>query len=478
MPKGKDSKKKTSKIVSKNLDNPSPHLDTSPAPPQPVEPSPVDSEISAFEAVNLGEQEVNLVEENIPVTEHPLLETIVEAKEPEEQEDKEQIAKINTLEAKPVDTTQDEDAKPLVPKKAKNILKNKHSAQELKATELLPIQKPESEQPVTEKRAKTKFSNLLDESKLAKKSTHEAHAHAHFQGQDLEEHDHDHDQHFDNRQSIRSSFTERHIQRTKMMNRESFRMVKKTMVIDQATQTEEQDFITKGTAALVSSVVTISKQYNPITLVNTNSYFRRFFCMQVNPIFNIKKGNEFKGQNLLNYPPYLECYNSLERFKAKQKEIRLEQKDTDLHLLQAVWNSMMPDFKWCCIYRCLEQTSSVIFPIMFKAYMRLLTSPSQDLQKAITYITLVSVVNFARNMASQHSFRLQGASKTSTGQILRMLFLQKIRRGNYTFNYHADAALLAKMIFFDIQGLHDLVGNLPFIFSAPISLLFNLFLIS
>jgi hypothetical protein len=33
MPKGKDSKKKTSKIVSKNLDNPSPHLDTSPAPP-------------------------------------------------------------------------------------------------------------------------------------------------------------------------------------------------------------------------------------------------------------------------------------------------------------------------------------------------------------------------------------------------------------------------------------------------------------
>lgn len=117
------------------------------------------------------------------------------------------------------------------------------------------------------------------------------------------------------------------------MNRESFRMVKKTMVIDQATQTEEQDFITKGTAALVSSVVTISKQYNPITLVNTNSYFRRFFCMQVNPIFNIKKGNEFKGQNLLNYPPYLECYNSLERFKAKQKEIRLEQKDTDLHLL-------------------------------------------------------------------------------------------------------------------------------------------------
>ena len=53
-----------------------------------------------------------------------------------------------------------------------------------------------------------------------------------------------------------------------MMNRESFRMVKKTIVIDQATQTEEQDFLTKGTAALVSSVVTISKQYNPITLVN------------------------------------------------------------------------------------------------------------------------------------------------------------------------------------------------------------------
>ena len=67
---------------------------------------------------------------------------------------------------------------------------------------------------------------------------------------------------------------------------------------------------------------------------------------------------------------------------------------------------MMPDFKWCCIYRMLEQTSSVIFPIMFKAYMRLLTSPNQELQKAITYITLVSVVNFARNMASQHSLRL------------------------------------------------------------------------
>lgn len=150
----------------------------------------------------------------------------------------------------------------------------------------------------------------------------------------------------------------------------------------------------------MSSVVTISKQYNPITLVNTNSYFRRFFCMQVNPIFNIKKGQEFKGQNLLNYPPYLECYNALERFKAKQKELRLENKDTDLHLLHAVWNAMIPDFKWCCIYRCLEQTSSVIFPIMFKAYMRLLTSPSQDLQKALTYITLVSVVNFGRNMAS------------------------------------------------------------------------------
>lgn len=59
-----------------------------------------------------------------------------------------------------------------------------------------------------------------------------------------------------------------------------------------------------------------------------------------------------------------------------------------------------------------------------------------------------------------------------------MLFLQKIRRGNYTFNYHADAALSAKMNFFDIQGLHDLVGNLPFIFAAPISLFFNLFLIS
>lgn len=132
--------------------------------------------------------------------------------------------------------------------------------------------------------------------------------------------------------------------------------------------------------------------------------------MNLNYIFNVKPGDEFKGANIAPIARAADSTNAFASFKAHQKGIREKYQSKKYHLLRSTLATIMPDFKWSCIYRFLEQSTSVIFPLVFKYYTKYLQREEISLIKVSILILIVSLINFGRNMAAQHSLRLQ--SKT------------------------------------------------------------------
>jgi ABC-type multidrug transport system fused ATPase/permease subunit len=116
----------------------------------------------------------------------------------------------------------------------------------------------------------------------------------------------------------------------------------------------------------------------------------------------------FSGKNIQPYPPFLGLVPSVKRFRERQAELREKYKNSDLHLILAVIQAMWPQLSWVIIYKCIEEGTSVISPILFKSYFKLLTSDGGNIQKAIIIILASSGLTFLRSQAGQHSNRLLG----------------------------------------------------------------------
>jgi ABC-type bacteriocin/lantibiotic exporter with double-glycine peptidase domain len=79
-------------------------------------------------------------------------------------------------------------------------------------------------------------------------------------------------------------------------------------------------------------------------------------------------------------------------------------------------------------------------------------------------------VTFLRPMLSLHFSRAVGTAKTSSTMILRGLFFQKLLRANYRFTFLADASLVSKIFFCDIDAIACFIGSIPNLIAAPISI--------
>jgi ABC-type transport system involved in cytochrome bd biosynthesis fused ATPase/permease subunit len=134
--------------------------------------------------------------------------------------------------------------------------------------------------------------------------------------------------------------------------------------------------------------------------------------------------------------------------------------------------------KWAIIFKFMEQSSVVAFPLILKAYLRQLTTDPGNFNRAIFFSGMATILNFSRTMLSQHSSKRVGACKTLTGQILRTLFFQKLNRANYVFSFIADTSLIAKMNFFDIDAFINFIGVVPNLFAAPFALTFAIVFIA
>lgn len=214
------------------------------------------------------------------------------------------------------------------------------------------------------------------------------------------------------------------------------------------------------------------KKFNPVSIIDRFNFLSRFFFRQFTPIFKIKKGSEFTSKNLLPLPTQMNSTQALLRFKTEQKRLRKLTKEKKIYLREVIWNLIKQDMKWAVIFKFMEQSSVVAFPMILKAYLRMLATEPDNFGRTLFFAISATILNFSRTMLSQHSAKRVGACKTLTGQILRSLFFQKLNRANYVFSFIADTSLIAKMNFFDIDAFINFIGVVPTLFAAPSALIF------
>ena len=123
----------------------------------------------------------------------------------------------------------------------------------------------------------------------------------------------------------------------------------------------------------------------------------------------------------------------------------------------------------------IEHISLIIFPIVYKSYVRLITAqglnqPTYELVKAVFLIIAMVLVTFLRPVIGLHFSRAVGTAKTSSNQILRGLFFKKLIRANYRFTFLADESLVSKIFFCDIDSIACFIGSIPNLFAAPIAI--------
>ena len=89
--------------------------------------------------------------------------------------------------------------------------------------------------------------------------------------------------------------------------------------------------------------------------------------------------------------------------------------------------------KQAIFLKFLDLTSGIVFPLIFKKYLRALTSPEINVS-VIGYCTVFMILfTYFQTFLTLHTNRFIGISKGNVAQILRALFFRKILKANLTF---------------------------------------------
>ena len=160
---------------------------------------------------------------------------------------------------------------------------------------------------------------------------------------------------------------------------------------------------------------------------------------------------------------------------SKQKIINEKRIDTKI-MMNAIFKIIYPNLWKAIVYSIISNVLKIALPFTMKTFLDLITE-NQPIGKLILWVILATVLAFFDGLVTEHSIFETCGCKARTGQILRTVFFRKIERANYSFLKVTDNSFINKMVLFELEHIVQFVGELPKLFTSPITLILALFYI-
>ena len=100
-----------------------------------------------------------------------------------------------------------------------------------------------------------------------------------------------------------------------------------------------------------------------------------------------------------------------------------------------------------------------------------------SLTKLFFYIGFIMVTYWVAEMFGEHSNFITASCNVTSGQLLRCLMYTKLKRCNKSFLEIADASLISKLLFFEIEIILNFISQMSEKIASPVTMLFTAFVV-
>ena len=159
---------------------------------------------------------------------------------------------------------------------------------------------------------------------------------------------------------------------------------------------------------------------------------------------------------------------------AKAKKLGVEDYDTnqalDLEIKSVILQIIWTPLKQATILRICEQAGGIAMASVFKLFATSMKTGFTFWLVPLFWIFVGVFITFMRGMLNEHSMLKVCGMKAKTGQILRGLLFKRLQNCSHLALDKINAATLAKMLDFEFGILANMIGLVPVVITAPITL--------
>lgn len=163
--------------------------------------------------------------------------------------------------------------------------------------------------------------------------------------------------------------------------------------------------------------------------------------------------------------------------KTKYDE-NLEYDGNHFFLTRPLLMSLSSPLIWGTILKLVSQCFSISLPFFLSTFIKLIkTSGEFDYLRAVEICFLVLFLSIISGICQEHSNKYVSTIKSTGGQILRTLFIEKILCSNEAFLEMNDSSFVTKILLFEINPVVRFIGSIPSLIVAPLSIMFSFFML-
>lgn len=146
-------------------------------------------------------------------------------------------------------------------------------------------------------------------------------------------------------------------------------------------------------------------------------------------------------------------------------------------LRKGLWKLIRSELFAGCSLKIIERSLRLGIALMMGWFIQELNKPACQVYILLLYILGIAVMFFIAGMAGEHGDYYNSVCVSISGQMLRSLLYIKIKNCNHSFLEFADASLISKLLFFELEIITNFVGQVSEKIASPVIMVFSSILI-
>ena len=215
-----------------------------------------------------------------------------------------------------------------------------------------------------------------------------------------------------------------------------------------------------------------------------NNFILLFF-LQFNRLFKRKFDDikSIKEKDLFQLPPFLtvkmliiEWLNMYSNYREVSVNKKKQLNDDNLYPVRSILRNLIQAHLWKGILlKTLTQSVTFQTGFFLSTFLDLLkshiTCDDPKLWVVVMWLGIVTSYVFFTSLANQHANFYIAKSKAVAGQAQRGIFFDKIKKSNFVFVEELEASFISKIVFYEVDIIHEFINVVPDIISAPFALI-------
>lgn len=130
---------------------------------------------------------------------------------------------------------------------------------------------------------------------------------------------------------------------------------------------------------------------------------------------------------------------------------------------------------WATFWKLITQSINIILPFFIKGFVKLIKSSNPfDYFYGFRTCFLVLILSICSGIFAEQSSKNVAFIRATSGQMVRILFAEKILCINESFKEINDNSFVTKILLFEISPVLRFLGAIPNLIVSPISIIFSL----